>query len=145
MQAIMTDFIIWGRLTRPRGPFRAQGFALTRNVARSQCFEIFTRQDGFCFSIFGSWQVVRSTLFWLLTLAAPSGEIGGVPGICGREAFDLICPDHKMEKPESANMVSDTSECVDSESAIDSLKSLCLISIRSNFRSDMVDIGCQKC
>ena len=35
MHVIMMDFIIWGRLTRPRGPFRAQGFALTRNVARS--------------------------------------------------------------------------------------------------------------
>ena len=35
MHAIMMDFGIWGRLTRPRGPFRAQGSALTRNVARS--------------------------------------------------------------------------------------------------------------
>ena len=35
MHGIVMDFIIWGRLTRPRGPFRAQGFALTRNVARS--------------------------------------------------------------------------------------------------------------
>ena len=35
MHAIMTDFVIWRRLTRPRGPFRAQGSALTRNVARS--------------------------------------------------------------------------------------------------------------
>ena len=35
MYAIMTDFMIWGRLTRPRGAFRAQGSALTRNVARS--------------------------------------------------------------------------------------------------------------
>ena len=35
MHAIMMDFGIWGRLTRPRGPFRAQGSALTRNVERS--------------------------------------------------------------------------------------------------------------
>ena len=35
MYAIMMDFMIWGRLTRPRRPFRAQGSALTRNVARS--------------------------------------------------------------------------------------------------------------
>ena len=35
MYAIMMDFIIWGRLTRPQGLFRAQSFALTRNVARS--------------------------------------------------------------------------------------------------------------
>ena len=35
VHVIMMDFIIWGRLTRPRGPFRAQGSALTRNVARS--------------------------------------------------------------------------------------------------------------
>ena len=35
MHVIMMDFSIWGRLTRPRGPFRAQGSALTRNVARS--------------------------------------------------------------------------------------------------------------
>ena len=34
MHAIMIDFGIWGRLTRPRGPFRAQGSALSRNVAR---------------------------------------------------------------------------------------------------------------
>ena len=33
MHVIMMDFIIWGRLTRPQGPFRAQGFSLTRNVA----------------------------------------------------------------------------------------------------------------
>ena len=32
---IMMDFCIWGRLTRPRGQFRALGTALTRNVARS--------------------------------------------------------------------------------------------------------------
>ena len=31
----MMDFMIRGHLTRPRGPFRAQGSALTRNVARS--------------------------------------------------------------------------------------------------------------
>ena len=35
LHAIMMDFMIWGHLTRPRGPFRAQGSALTRNVARS--------------------------------------------------------------------------------------------------------------
>ena len=35
VHAIIVDFGIWGRLTRPRGPFRAQGSALTRNVARS--------------------------------------------------------------------------------------------------------------
>ena len=35
MHAIMMDFSIWGRLTRPRGPLRAQGSALTRNVERS--------------------------------------------------------------------------------------------------------------
>ena len=35
MHAIMLDFGIWGCLTRPRGPFRAQGSALTRNVERS--------------------------------------------------------------------------------------------------------------
>ena len=35
MHANVMDFMIWGRLTRPRGPFRAQGSALTRNVARS--------------------------------------------------------------------------------------------------------------
>ena len=35
MHVIMIDVIIWGRLTLPRGPFRAQGSALTRNVARS--------------------------------------------------------------------------------------------------------------
>ena len=34
MHVIMMDFIIWSRLTRPRGPFRAQRSALTRNVAR---------------------------------------------------------------------------------------------------------------
>ena len=34
MHDIMMDFMIWRHLTRPRGPFRAQGFALTRNVAR---------------------------------------------------------------------------------------------------------------
>ena len=34
MHAIMMDFSIWGHLTRPRGLFRAQGPALTRNVAR---------------------------------------------------------------------------------------------------------------
>ena len=32
MHANVTDFSIWGRLTRPRGHFRAQGSALTRNV-----------------------------------------------------------------------------------------------------------------
>ena len=35
MHAIMLDFSIWGHLTRPRGPLRAQGSALTRNVERS--------------------------------------------------------------------------------------------------------------
>ena len=30
MHDIMMDFSIWGHLTRPRGPFRAQGSALTR-------------------------------------------------------------------------------------------------------------------
>ena len=35
VHVIMMDFIIWGRLTMPRGQFGAQGFALTRNVARS--------------------------------------------------------------------------------------------------------------
>ena len=35
MHAIMIDFSIWGHLTRPWEPFRAQGSALTRNVARS--------------------------------------------------------------------------------------------------------------
>ena len=42
MHAIMTDFIIWGRLTRAWGPFGALGTALTRNVedhmARRTCF-----------------------------------------------------------------------------------------------------------
>ena len=31
---LLKDFCIWGRLTRARGPFRAQGSALTRNVER---------------------------------------------------------------------------------------------------------------
>ena len=31
---IMMDLMILGHLTRPRGPFRARGSALTRNVAR---------------------------------------------------------------------------------------------------------------
>ena len=35
VHALMMDFMIWGYLTRPRGHFRAQGCALTRNVARS--------------------------------------------------------------------------------------------------------------
>ena len=35
MHDIMMDLSIWGRLTRPRGLFRAQGSALTRNVERS--------------------------------------------------------------------------------------------------------------
>ena len=35
MHAIMVDFMIWGRSTRPWGAFIAQGCALTRNVARS--------------------------------------------------------------------------------------------------------------
>ena len=34
MHAIMMDFMIWGHLTRLRGPFRAEGSALTRNVSR---------------------------------------------------------------------------------------------------------------
>ena len=34
MHAIMMDFMIWGCLTRPRGPFRTQGSALTRNVEK---------------------------------------------------------------------------------------------------------------
>ena len=34
MHDIMMDFMIWGRLTRLRGLLRAQGSALTRNVAR---------------------------------------------------------------------------------------------------------------
>ena len=34
MHAIMMNFMILGHLTRPRGLFRAQGSALTRNVAR---------------------------------------------------------------------------------------------------------------
>ena len=34
MHAVMIDFGIWGRLTRPQGAFRAQGSALTGNVAR---------------------------------------------------------------------------------------------------------------
>ena len=34
MHAIMMDFMIWGHLTMSRGLFRAQGSALTRNVAR---------------------------------------------------------------------------------------------------------------
>ena len=34
VHAIMMDFMIWGRLTRPPEPFRAHGCALTRNVAR---------------------------------------------------------------------------------------------------------------
>ena len=42
MHAIMTDFMIWRHLTRPRGPFGAPGTALTRNVedhmARRTCF-----------------------------------------------------------------------------------------------------------
>ena len=33
MHAIMMDFMIWGHLTRPRELFRAQGSALTRDVA----------------------------------------------------------------------------------------------------------------
>ena len=32
VHATMMDFSIWGRLTRPRGPLRAQGSALTSNV-----------------------------------------------------------------------------------------------------------------
>ena len=35
VHAIMMDFLIWGHLTKPRGHFRAQGCALTSNVARS--------------------------------------------------------------------------------------------------------------
>ena len=35
MHAIMMDFAIWGHLTKPWRLFRAQGSALTRNVARS--------------------------------------------------------------------------------------------------------------
>ena len=35
MMENLADFMIWGRLTMPRGPFRGQGSALTRNVARS--------------------------------------------------------------------------------------------------------------
>ena len=35
MHANVIDFMIRGRLTRPRGPFRAQGSALTRNVSSS--------------------------------------------------------------------------------------------------------------
>ena len=35
MHAIIMDFSIWGRLTRPRGQFRGQVSALTRNVERS--------------------------------------------------------------------------------------------------------------
>ena len=34
MHDIMMDVMIWGHLTRPQGLFRAQGSALTRNVAR---------------------------------------------------------------------------------------------------------------
>ena len=34
MHGIIMDFSIWGRLTMPRGPLRAQGSALTRDVAR---------------------------------------------------------------------------------------------------------------
>ena len=34
MHAIIMDFGIWGRLTRPRKQSTAQGSALTRNVAR---------------------------------------------------------------------------------------------------------------
>ena len=35
MHGHVTDFSIWGRLTRILGHFRAQGSALTRNVSRS--------------------------------------------------------------------------------------------------------------
>ena len=35
MHADVMDFMIWGRLAWPRGRLRAQGSALTRNVARS--------------------------------------------------------------------------------------------------------------
>ena len=34
MHVIIMDFSIWRHLTRPRGPLRAQGSALTRNVER---------------------------------------------------------------------------------------------------------------
>ena len=34
MHGIMMDFSIWGRLARAQGLLRAQGSALTRNVAR---------------------------------------------------------------------------------------------------------------
>ena len=34
MHDIMMDIMIWGHVTRPQGLFRAQGPALTRNVAR---------------------------------------------------------------------------------------------------------------
>ena len=34
MHAIIVDFSIWGHSTRPRGPLRDYGSALTRNVER---------------------------------------------------------------------------------------------------------------
>ena len=89
--------------------------------------------------------VVRSTLLWHQPLAAPSGEIGGVTGMCSREPFERIFQHQKIIKSIWSTMVPYTSECVDSESAIDSLISVCLIVFWSHFRSDMVDIGCQKC
>ena len=53
MHAIMTDFIIWRRLTRAWGLFGALGTALTRNVeyhmARRTCFgeEYYTGMRGY--------------------------------------------------------------------------------------------------
>ena len=42
-------------------------------------------------------------------------------------------------------MVPYTSTCVDLEFESDSLISVRLMVLRSHFRSEMVDIGCQKC
>ena len=53
MHDIMMDFMIWGRLTRAWGLFRALGTALTRNVeyhmARRTCFreEYYTGMRGY--------------------------------------------------------------------------------------------------
>ena len=95
-------------------------------------------------TVYRQLQVVRSTLLWPLPLAAPSGEIGGVPVTCTWVTFDQIFQYDKMEKG-FATAVFYSSECVDSEFVSDSFISVCLMLIHSHFRSDMVDIGCQKC
>ena len=50
MHVIMMDFMIWGRLTRPRGPFGALGTALTRNVEDASHVSVCTSEDG-CVSV----------------------------------------------------------------------------------------------